>query len=504
MLSHVEELSVSRPLLRAPKEHGQILAVPPLDQIEKVFFESKRKPGSYPFDAASKADARAEILAASAAYHRAAGETVPDGGFTFVAGHQPELFHPGVWFKNFAMHQLARKHGGGSLNLIIDTDSAKPAILHAPNEGKLAKIAFDRSTAEVPYEERAVEDESLFADLPQRMAAITSKWNFEPMLPTFWQEVMKQVKRTPLLGERFSAARRAMERRWGVAQREVPMSWVCQTEAFARFALWILGDLRKFHEAYNRVLKDYRRKYRMRSHSHPVPDLATDGDWLEAPFWAWRHGQTRRSRLFVRPTATAWDLRVAGETWPSVRSVDGWRGLEAQGFKIRSRALTTTMFVRLQLADVFIHGIGGAIYDELTDEIVPGIPPYLVLSATLLLPLTRFPEAAQQARDIERRLRDLQYNPERFIEPTAEIEALVAAKSAWITGPQTTHEQRVDRFNAVRILNARLVEFAAPHREQAQSRLERCQQQADWNAVAGRRDYAFCLYPEDMLQNFFI
>ena len=43
-----------------------------------------------------------------------------------------------------------------------------------------------------------------------------------------------------------------------------------------------------------------------------------------------------------------------------------YAGLQTRGIKLRSRALTTTMFVRLFLADAFLHGIGGAKYDEVT------------------------------------------------------------------------------------------------------------------------------------------
>ena len=150
------------------------------------------------------------------------------------------------------------------------------------------------------------------------MAAITARWNFEPMLPTFWREVMRHAERTPLLGERFAAARRTMERRWGCVQRELPMSRVCQTEAFAWFACSILEGLPAFHQAYNEIVHDYRREHGIRSRSHPVPDLEADGDWLEAPFWAWRKGQTRRGKLLVRRTPDAWKLQVGGEEWPSV------------------------------------------------------------------------------------------------------------------------------------------------------------------------------------------
>ncbi len=40
------------------------------------------------------------------------------------------------------------------------------------------------------------------------------------------------------------------------------------------------------------------------------------------------------------------------------------------------RALTTTLFLRTFIADLFIHGIGGGQYDRLTDRIVETVPPY--------------------------------------------------------------------------------------------------------------------------------
>ena len=41
-----------------------------------------------------------------------------------------------------------------------------------------------------------------------------------------------------------------------------------------------------------------------------------------------------------------------------------------QGLRLRPRALVTTMYARLMLADLFLHGIGGAKYDQLTDLII--------------------------------------------------------------------------------------------------------------------------------------
>src|SRR5205807_10573314 len=99
-----------------------------------------------------------------------------------------------------------------------------------------ATISFDHWTGEVPYEERSVRDEGLFAGLPSRMEPIVAGWNFVPMLAWFWKEVCKQAERTTLLGERLVAARRAYERRWGCHNLELPVSLLCRTESFARFA----------------------------------------------------------------------------------------------------------------------------------------------------------------------------------------------------------------------------------------------------------------------------
>ena len=513
---------MSLPRLRAPKEHGQILAVPSLNQVGALLagnwqiLHSANNPSSSRSLSELRALARREVLAASSQYHHEANEPIPDStsDVWLVAGHQPELFHPGVWFKNFALYHLARKHGTTSINLVIDTDTAKPALLHAPSEGRLIRVPFDRSSPETPYEERTVEEESTFAQLPMQMEPIVARWKFEPMLATFWREVMAQTKRTPLLGERFAAARRAMERRWGCVQREVPMSRVCQTEAFAWFGCAILDRLPEFYDVYNQTVHEYRRTHGIRSRSHPVPDLTRDGDWFEAPFWAWRKGQARRGKLFVRQTRRAWELRVGGELWPALPgnnldvTVEAWRSLEAHGYKIRSRALTTTMFARLFLADVFIHGIGGGLYDELTDHIMQrffGIQPpgFLVLTATLLLPLPHFPTAAHRSRDLARQQRDLIYKPERFVKPTPAVEPLIRAKQEWIGRDVSTHPERVERFERIREINASLLPFVEPQMQRLRLEREECGRQVELHDVNSRRDYAFCLYPEEMLRTFF-
>src|SRR5207248_1608241 len=106
-------------------------------------------------------------------------------------------------------------------------------------------------------------------------------WGFAPLLPEMWAEMLRQHERTPILGEIVSATRRCYERRWGCRNLEIPLSRLCETRAFQRFARHIAADLPRFHAIYNDSVAEYRRRNHVRSRNHPVPDLARSGDVLE-------------------------------------------------------------------------------------------------------------------------------------------------------------------------------------------------------------------------------
>ena len=103
---------------------------------------------------------------------------------------------------------------------------------------------------------------------------------------------------------------------------------------------------------------------------------------------------------------------------PSSNSQD----LAARGIKIRTRALSTTLFARLLLSDLFLHGIGGAKYDQVTNQIAEqffgfALPEFAAVSATLRLPICCIRIASdEQSADLRQQLRELDYHPERFLD----------------------------------------------------------------------------------------
>ncbi len=147
------------------------------------------------------------------------------------------------------------------------------------------------------------------------------------------------------------------------------------------------------------------------------------------------------------------DLRIAGEDdvlsslpladdGEACCAVERLRDLPAQSIRLRTRALTTTMFARYFLGDLFIHGIGGAKYDELGDEISARFfgsepPGFLTMSLTLRLGLPTSPETPDDLRHLDRTLRDLTFNPDRHLDEPypVELRTIIAAKRAALAGP---------------------------------------------------------------------
>ncbi|MBI1915962.1 MAG: hypothetical protein HYS12_14690 [Planctomycetes bacterium] len=526
-----------QPRLQVTREHGALVAAPPLEKVGALLALNRERLARFdrPLFGQSLAEwrrmARKAIWTAARDYLSRSGEPLPalhpaSLDRVLMAGHQPELFHPGVWVKHFALAGLARAHQADAINLIVDYDAVKSASLRVPNvrlplpsmsefRPRTEPVPFDSVPLGIPHEEWLVRDEGLFDSLPERARR---PWDFTPFLDAFWGEVRHQAQRTRSIPERLTSARRAFERRWGCHNLEVPVSDVCRSGVFSGFAADLLADLPRFHRIHNDCVHEYRRTHGLKSRNHPVPDLARVGDWLEAPFWAWRAGQTQRRRLMVRRTGDALLLRAGDEEWPSLpfRAAEAMvlssrlTDLEERGLKVRPRALTNTLFARLFVADLFIHGIGGGKYDELTDELIRRYygaepPAYMVLSGTLFLPFPTYPTSATDCRDLAWTLRDLRCNPQRYLDPEAGdplTADLLKQKQEWIArNPQDADGKRL-RWRALRLLTEKLQPALDDRRRRATEQLARCEQELKANAILRRRDYAFCLYPEAELRSF--
>jgi len=483
---------------------------------------------------------RHEALKAARAYTAdLLGEPVAEAPaeLLYVAGHQPALFHPGVWVKNFVIGEMAARTGGGALNLIIDNDVHSSSRIRVPaGDGAhptTTTLSFDADQPPRPWEEARIADREVFGSFGDRVVDTMANWKVVPLAVELWPDATRRLDRSDLLRDALTRARSGLERRWGTANLELPLSRLCELEPFLWFASHLFAQLPRFLELHNAILREYRRVNRVRSRTHPVPELKILGESFEAPFWVWRADDPQRRRVMVERAGRLLRLSDGHEVFATLPlavdgdaccAVEALHELPGRGIRLRTRALTTTLFARLFLADMFVHGVGGSKYDEITDRIITRFyglpaPAFQTSSATLHLPLgTPYDVNHSDETRLVALLRDLRFNPERHLSAGLDprLDALLAQQAQLVAEQQATwnapaagrgarrarareNYERFQRFSSVR---RELAHFTETQRRRAEEELASLRRQMDANSVLQDREFAFCLYPEEKLRGF--
>ena len=508
--------------LRAPRHHGGVLIEPPIAACEQSLSHNLAGTNEYDWQGIGTADlvalARQELAAASADY--AAENDISfewDESSPIVAvGHQPELYHPGVWFKNFVLNHLGANLSANTVNVLIDNDLLRETSIRVPVVSKpvhLQTIPLDEPDVEpIPYECRGVTDLSLFESFGERVQEATTGWCNDPIVAHMWPKAVESLRRHSNLGRALASGRHAAERELGLRHAEVPLSTLCSGRAFSRFVCHLLANAPRLWDVHNAALADYRAVNRVRSRTHPVPDLSAEDQWLEMPFWILSSESPVRRPLYVRAagaglelsdlhgSSTTLDLTADGEIEGAIDQL-----LAAhRSVQIRPRALVTTMYLRLILSDLFIHGIGGAKYDELTDEIVRRFfgleaTDFVVATATTHLPLQPANVSEDDRRDVLLQLRQLDFQPERFTtEFNADAQPWLQQKAEWLAKDLPIGSRRERHLKIVEA-NESLQLWLSQKRIQLNERRQQIEQALRESTLLTSREYSFCVFPFETL-----
>jgi len=455
-----------------------------------------------------------------------------------MGGHQPDLFHPGVWLKNFALDTYARRLGGTAVNLVVDTDRCSGTSVGVPvgtpAAAQLEQVAFDCPAPAIAWEERGIVDQECFQSFGRRASELLAPLVPDCILRRWWPLVTERAGECHRLGLALAQARHQLEDRWGLETLELPVSELMRLPTVMVLMAWLLARSRELHDAYNAALASYRRRHRQRGRARPMPDLAerivdsAEGPWIEVPWWIWSEDDLRRRRVFANTTTPGVlvlsdmetlrvELPISLNTSPS-KWVDALSRMEEHALRLRPRAIVTTLIARLLVADVFVHGIGGAAYDEITDDVIRSLtgcdpPRHAVVSGTLRLPLDeRFPELrsrqpAAELAEVHRTLRDLEFHSERYLEPLADqsetIRDLVSAKRRWIeTHPTPTLSRR--RCHEIRGMNRQLAGHTRRLQQHLLDSVGPLDRARHAQQILTSRDVPWCFFPEKKLREFLL
>lgn len=498
---------IRRERLRTPREHGAVLIEPGAAALRDAL---AIPPPDAPIGDVSLGELRASL-------RRRLGLTRR----VIVTGHQAEFYHAGVLAKTIAADALARRHAADAAFLTVDSDTPKSTVLSfvAPDAAELRRerLPIPGLDASLPMESQPPMDARAWRDWFERLRRSAPA---EALLNDFARGFLSAADAadsdfTTALIAGHAACAGALG---GSDMPQLRMSSLAATPEFAAFAAHWFEHAHSFSEQYNRALDRYRKRHRVRGADQPAARLAIGPDFAEAPFWAFRSGQPRR-HLFVHRGRDGVSLRAnrdaIGDGPTAARAISA---ASADGWQIRPRALLLSGFVRLCLADLFIHGIGGAKYDEVTDDFAQacfGCVPALNLCVSATL--HAFPAqvaAASEAPQALRRLRDFPFNPQRYVAKAPH--ALLARRDAILAAiharKRRAHRQRGDyrreSLAEARQLHAALMETLQELRaldprlpERLRSDVDRAAARASHAALAADRESFYALLPAHELSS---
>jgi hypothetical protein len=223
--------------------------------------------------------------------------------------------------------------------------------------------------------------------------------------------------------------------------------------------------------------------------------------------------------VFVRERGGAIDVLAEGDSIATLQR-NALSGCEAvqdvlcacASWRLRPRALALTMWARLFLADLFIHGIGGAKYDRITDVLIEdyfGVaPPAMAcVSATLHLGLPNQGVTNSRLGAMRRELRDFRWNPQRRLPADSGNEPLVrrrielAGESERLKREDShNHRERRRVFQAIREMNEEILNRCGDVFDSRRSALVQASGYLDADRIALSREYFFGLYSRDRLE----
>jgi len=462
--------------------------------------------------------------------------------YIIQTGHQPVFFHPGIWIKNIFLNELLKSplpDKSLGLNIILDNDICKDLNLSLPalsSNGNLIveEISFLSSTLapSLPFEEYPCPSLELITkftrEVIRRLKPLESENkdilnNFKNFYRCLENSscFCSQSDKENNLGEFLSLTRRFYEQEIEPAYLEIPFSQICDSDEFLSFFLEIIKNIESFSEIYNKKLDEYRKLFKIRNRAHPSPNLIIKENFIEVPFWIWEKGDRRRKVFILREKGRNY---LYNDSYGKIFHIenDGLKSLfslktllKEQGLKIRPKALLSTLYNRLFISDLFIHGLGGAKYDLVTDEIIREFfkvepPHFLVVSCTLYLDFKSSPNGSDsKISALKKKIRDLEFNPQRYIDELPltkkgenQIGELAEKKTELIKKIKKTHSPIEKRkiSEEIKAINNFMGEKVRPIKYELDKKIEK-EEKIKQTKVYVFREFPYCFFSAKTLRN---
>jgi hypothetical protein len=442
-----------------------------------------------------------------------------------LGGHQPELFHPGVWFKNILVHKIARETGSIGLHAIVDHDLARSTAIRVPRRSQQQPLMHietvplpltcpESTEPLLPWNAWKIDHAKILDAAKSTEEALRSVGITGSLASEFFRQ-LADTSNDLDAALAFSQVRHRIERSHGIENAEFPISAMCRTDAWNQFVIYCLKHAVELNAIYNDCLEEYRQHEGITNPTQPVPRLGLTEKWVELPFWFRLPNQQTRRRAWVSRDPSNWGM-VTDDPLDAAQSIDITQpnitrpGSEG-AWCVLPRALTTTLFLRTFVADLFIHGIGGGQYDRLTDQIIQRFlnitpPQFVICTATLWLDFSdsSSSESARLQREFEKLEHDrqrLRSSPESFLDPQDAIQRGLASEHQRLLESIPPRGQKKEWHRVMKRLKSQIALAIGAERRSWEERKFVLEANAIEQRIRTSREFSFVLFNEqDVLE----
>lgn len=287
-------------------------------------------------------------------------------GPVVMSGHQAEIWHAGILTKALALDEIAKRAGATSAWVLVDQDSNEPGIIRYPAQGR-GKHELSAATWRISATSADTVDVPIAGRPAFTEAELAPKWP-EPAatgpvacgLAAIRDALLDATDAESLATQMMRATKTLLR---GLAG---PGSWVratslAGTDLFASMIERMKSDPARCIALYNAAAK-----------RHAGAGMAALAEGRgELPLWRLRAGMARGRMM--------------------ASGLDG-----APMRELAPRALLMTGLLRYAGCDLFVHGLGGGVYDVITEEWLGEwlgwtLAPAVVATGTLLAKLADQP-----------------------------------------------------------------------------------------------------------------
>ena len=342
--------------------------------------------------------------------------------FVLASGHQPIIYHSGILYKNYLISRHVKNNKNAiGLNIIIDTDVG--------DSGKLAVVkkgvyGLERANFHLAEKDRlfnstnlkdAAEIAAVFDELTQALAGFTGVDNRSIEI---YKKLYQDFEGTSVV-EANTAIRRYYE---GKAKYiEIPLSEILVLPEIQSYICKLFKDYKKLFWTYNETLDAFRLEHKIKNVANPFPNLILKGNRIEMPFWLIDRKSSTREIIWLESSEN--NLLVYSEeklvAKGNVEEISKVLETLQLDYQVVPKASFITQILRLGISDLFIHGLGGAKYDEFTDRFIKlyasrNVPSFCTASASRFLLEKEISKYELEKSEHEKR-RDMRFHIKNYL-----------------------------------------------------------------------------------------